>query len=224
MVQGRPRHVAAYASDFLFTSAQLRQPTGALSGGERNRLALALALAQPANLLVLDEPTNDLDMETLDVLEEALGAYPGTVILVSHDRAFLNGAVTQVLGPLGDGRWAEAPGDYDDFVRAFGAPAKAKAPSAAKPASAKAAAAPKAASRKLSYKDQRRLEECEAQMPLLAQDIATLEDALAKADYAADPQGFARRTAELEAKRQALDEAEGDWLRLEEMRAALEEG
>ena len=224
MVQGRPRHVAAYASDFLFTSAQLRQPTGALSGGERNRLALALALAQPANLLVLDEPTNDLDMETLDVLEEALGAYPGTVILVSHDRAFLNGAVTQVLGPLGDGRWAEAPGDYDDFVRAFGAPAKAKAPNAAKPASAKAAAAPKAASRKLSYKDQRRLEECEAQMPLLARDIAALEDALAKADYADDPQGCARRTAELEAKRQALEQAEGDWLRLEEMRAALEEG
>jgi ATP-binding cassette subfamily F protein uup len=224
MVQGRPRHVAAYASDFLFTSAQLRQPTGALSGGERNRLALALTLAKPANLLVLDEPTNDLDMETLDVLEDALGAYPGAVILVSHDRAFLNGAVTQVLGPLGDGRWAEAPGDYDDFVRSFGAPAKARASATTRPAAPKPPPVSKAAPKKLSYKDQRRLEECEAQMPHLAAQITALEDELAKADYAADPQGFARRTNELEAKRQALDAAELDWLRLEEQRAALEQG
>lgn len=224
MVRGRPQHVAAYASDFLFSQAQLRQPTAALSGGERNRLALALALAGPANLLIMDEPTNDLDMQTLDILEEALAAYPGTVILVSHDRAFLNGAVTQVVGPLGHGRWVEAPGDYDDFVRAFGVPVKARFSNHMKPAAAEQTQALKGAPRKLSYKDQRRLEECEAQMPVLAREIEAIEHALANADYGADPRDYMRRTEALEAKRRALEAVEMDWLRLEEQRAALAEG
>ncbi|HVY02552.1 MAG TPA: ABC-F family ATP-binding cassette domain-containing protein, partial [Caulobacterales bacterium] len=119
-VRGRSRHVAAYAKDFLFTAEHLRQPVGALSGGERNRLALAVALAKPANLLVLDEPTNDLDMDTLDALEEALSAYDGTILIVSHDRAFLDGVTTQILGARGDGFWAETPGGYSDFEREFG--------------------------------------------------------------------------------------------------------
>jgi len=151
MVRGQPRHVAAYAKEFLFAPAQLRQPAGALSGGERNRLALAVTLAKPANLLVLDEPTNDLDMDTLEVLEEAVAAYDGTVVIVSHDRAFLDAVTTQVLGALGDGRWAETPGGYADFAREHGgyAPRAAARAPVAKPAPAPAESErPK---RKLSY-------------------------------------------------------------------------
>ena len=103
-------------ADFLFDPRQLRQPVGALSGGERNRLTLALALAKPSNLLVLDEPTNDLDIETLDLLEEMLADYDGTILLVSHDRAFLDGVVTSVLTPEGGGRWLETPGGYSDYL------------------------------------------------------------------------------------------------------------
>ena len=223
IVRGQPRHVAAYASDFLFSSAQLRQPAAALSGGERNRLALAVALAQPANLLVLDEPTNDLDMETLDVLEEALAAYEGTVILVSHDRAFLNGAVTQVVGPLGQGRWAETPGDYDDFMREHGAPTR----SASKAVSKEIKDTPKEPStktvaKKLSYKEQRRLEECEILMPKLAADIAALEADLASADaYANGEAAFTAKLKRLEDKKRELEDAETDWLALEEKRASL---
>jgi ATP-binding cassette subfamily F protein uup len=224
MVRGQPRHVAAYAADFLFTSAQLRQPARALSGGERNRLALAVALAQPANLLILDEPTNDLDMETLDVLEDALAAYDGTVILVSHDRAFLNGAVTQVLGPVGAGRWAETPGDYDDFVREHGGPARS-APAAKTADTPRASPAPiKGPSRKLSYKDQRRLEECETLMPALTADIAKLEETLAGPDAYAKGQGhFQSLVSALEAAKRALEEAEADWLALEAKRESLEQ-
>jgi ATP-binding cassette subfamily F protein uup len=114
MVQGRQRHVAAYAKDFLFAPDQLRQPVGALSGGERNRLALAIGLAQPSNLLVMDEPTNDLDMQTLDLLEDMLLGYEGTLILVSHDRAFLDATVTSCLCPVGNGEWIVTAGGWSD--------------------------------------------------------------------------------------------------------------
>jgi ABC transport system ATP-binding/permease protein len=226
IVRGHPRHVAAYAADFLFTSAQLRQPARALSGGERNRLSLAVALAQPANLLILDEPTNDLDMETLDVLEEALAAYDGTVILVSHDRAFLNGAVTQVLGPVGAGRWAESPGDYDDFLREHGGPARTKPQAKSEPVRPTASSpAPKAASRKLSYKDQRRLEECEALMPRLTVEIALLESKLASPEaYEKGQEHFQSLVKTLETQKRQLEEAEADWLTLEEKRLDLEQG
>src|SRR5262245_4163080 len=178
MVRGRPRHVAAYARDFLFGAEQLRQPITALSGGERNRLALAVALANPANLLVLDEPTNDLDTDTLDALEEMLAAYDGTVILVSHDRAFLDGVATQVVGPIGGGRWAETPGGWADFEREFGGVGARKPPLP----SAKRDAAPPAPTRrqtKLSYKDERRAAELDALLPRLSADIAALELQLA---------------------------------------------
>ena len=121
MVGGKPRHVIGYMKDFLFAQEQARTPLEALSGGERGRLMLARALAKPSNLLVLDEPTNDLDLETLDVLEEMLGDYDGTVILISHDRDFLDRVVTSVIVPEGDGRWVEYAGGYTDMLAQRGA-------------------------------------------------------------------------------------------------------
>ena len=116
MVGGTPRHVIGYMKDFLFAPEQARTPLGVLSGGERGRLMLAQALAKPSNLLVLDEPTNDLDLETLDVLEEMLGDYAGTVLLISHDRDFLDRVVSGVIVPEGDGRWLEYAGGYSDML------------------------------------------------------------------------------------------------------------
>ena len=121
MVNGQPKHVVSYMKDFLFSSEQARTPLGKLSGGERGRLMLAQALAKPSNLLVLDEPTNDLDMETLDVLEDMLGEYPGTVLLISHDRDFLDRLVSGVIAPEGDGRWTEYAGGYSDMLAQRGA-------------------------------------------------------------------------------------------------------
>src|ERR1700758_2012669 len=121
MVGGKPKHVVGYMKDFLFSEEQRRTPLEALSGGERGRLMLARALAKPSNLLVLDEPTNDLDLETLDVLEEMLGDYEGTVILISHDRDFLDRVVTSVIAPEGDGRWIEYAGGYTDMLAQRGA-------------------------------------------------------------------------------------------------------
>ena len=120
-VNGHAKHVVSYMKDFLFTSEQARTPLGKLSGGERGRLMLAQALAKPSNLLVLDEPTNDLDMETLDVLEDMLAEYPGTVLLISHDRDFLDRLVNGVIVPEGNGRWIEYAGGYSDMLAQRGA-------------------------------------------------------------------------------------------------------
>ena len=127
MVGGKPKHVVSYMKDFLFAQEQMRTPLEVLSGGERGRLMLARALAKPSNLLVLDEPTNDLDLETLDVLEEMLGDYEGTVILISHDRDFLDRVVTSVIVPEGDGRWIEYAGGYTDMLAQRGADLKREA-------------------------------------------------------------------------------------------------
>ena len=121
MIGGEPRHVISYMKDFLFKPEQARTPVKALSGGERGRLMLAVALARPSNLLVLDEPTNDLDLETLDLLQEMLANYPGTLILVSHDRDFLDRTVTSVIASEGEGRWIEYAGGYSDMVAQRGA-------------------------------------------------------------------------------------------------------
>ena len=131
MVGGKPKHVVSYMKDFLFGQEQMRTPLEVLSGGERGRLMLARALAKPSNLLVLDEPTNDLDLETLDVLEEMLGDYDGTVILISHDRDFLDRVVTSVIAPEGDGRWIEYAGGYTDMLAQRGADLKREAVKAA---------------------------------------------------------------------------------------------
>jgi len=224
MVQGAPKHVAAYARDFLFQDSQLRQPVSSLSGGERNRLLLAKALAQPANLLVLDEPTNDLDMDTLDLLEDVLGRYDGTLILVSHDRDFVDRLATSTIALDGNGRAAETPGGWKDFIEqnpdffAFqtSAPPKSKASAAPPPP-----AAPKKAA-KLSFKDQHRLSELEALTPKLTKDIAAQEKRLEDpALYARDPTGFDRIMKDLDRLRAQLSAAEDEWLALEEKREAL---
>ena len=166
-INGAKKHVMSYLNDFLFAPERARSPVKSLSGGERNRLLLARLFAKPANCLVLDEPTNDLDIDTLELLEELLEDYTGTVFLVSHDRTFLDNVVTQVIVAEGDGFWREYVGGYSDWERV-----KALAPATPKPAAKAVAAAaqtPVAKKVKLSYKEQRELDE----LPLL---IASLED------------------------------------------------
>jgi ATP-binding cassette subfamily F protein uup len=220
MVRGVPRHVASYAQEFLFTQAQLRQPVSALSGGERNRLALALALAKPANLLVLDEPTNDLDMDTLDALEDMLAAYDGTVILVSHDRAFLDGVATQIVGPVGAGKWAETPGGWADFERER---EHAIRPVRATRHEATPSEPPQQRRQtKLSYKDERRAAELNALIPALTNEIQEMEAQLADPGaFGRNENAFAARAARLEAARAERDAAEAEWLEIELRREAL---
>ena len=218
VVRGAPKHVAAYAKEFLFKEGQLRQPVASLSGGERNRLLLARALARPANLLVLDEPTNDLDMETLDLLEDLLADYEGTLILVSHDRDFIDRLATSTIALDGRGKVVETPGGWEDFTRqnpGFFAP-----PAAAAPKAVAAPPAPKKAPAKLSYKDQRRLEELDRLIHDLPGEIARLEERLHDPDlYARDPAGFDRIMKASTAARETLAAMEEEWLELEEKRA-----
>ena len=222
MVQGKQRHVAAYAKDFLFKPDQLRQAVGALSGGERNRLTLAIALAQSTDVLVLDEPTNDLDMQTLDLLEDMLMNFEGTLILVSHDRAFLDATVTSCLVPLGEGRWVETAGGWTDAQSQIrGKPGKAsKAEKKAKSAKPKPSEPKKAT--KLSFKDQHRLKEVEAAMPQLESEISELEGKLSDANlFNNNPDEFQRINTRLEAARGELEQAELDWMEIEEKKEAL---
>jgi ATP-binding cassette subfamily F protein uup len=221
MVRGHPKHVAAYAKDFLFESNQLRQPVGKLSGGERNRLTLAIALAKPSNLLVLDEPTNDLDIETLDLLEDMLADYEGTLLLVSHDRAFLDGVVTSILTPEGEGRWLETAGGYDDYLTQKRTPA-GRAVATAKAAAVSAPSAGGKPASKLTYKDQKRLEDLTAAMPKLTAEITRLEDALADSTlFTRDPKAYQSNANRLTAARHELEASELEWLALEEKREAL---
>ncbi|MEM9377714.1 MAG: ABC transporter ATP-binding protein, partial [Pseudomonadota bacterium] len=189
---------------------------------ERNRLTLAIALAQSTDVLVLDEPTNDLDMQTLDLLEDMLLNFEGTLILVSHDRSFLDATVTSCLVPLGDGEWVETAGGWSDAQSQIkGKPGKAsKAGKKDKAAKAKPVA-PKAPT-KLSFKDQHRLKEVEAAMPRLEAEIAGLEKDLSNPNlFNDDPDEFHRINARLEAARSELEQAELDWMDIEEKKEAL---
>jgi ATP-binding cassette subfamily F protein uup len=224
MVGGMPRHVAGYAKDFLFRDNQLRQPVSTLSGGERARLLLARALATSANLLVLDEPTNDLDMETLDLLEDLLAGYDGTLLLVSHDRDFIDRLASSTIGLNGRGEVVETPGGWGDFIGQnpgfFESAVRAAAVRTSSSAPAPAAAPKKAG--KLTYKDQRRLEELDGLMASLPVEIARLEAVLADSGlYARDPAAFDRTMKALDAARAGLARSEDEWLALEEKRESL---
>jgi len=225
MVNGQPRHVAGYMKDFLFDTRQLDSPVKALSGGERNRLLLARLFARPSNLMILDEPTNDLDMDTLDLLEEVLGDYQGTLLLVSHDRDFLDRLVTSTIAVEGDGTAIEYAGGYSDYlVQRPAAKAPPAAASKPKPAEAAPAAAPKPRG-KLSYKDQRELDELPGRMDKLTAEIAKLEAALADPDlFARDAAKFQKTSATLQARQTELAAAEERWLELEALREELEGG
>jgi ATP-binding cassette subfamily F protein uup len=226
MVRGEPRHVISYAKDFLFKESQLRQPVRSLSGGERNRLLLARALANPANVMVLDEPTNDLDMDTLDLLEDLLADYDGTLILVSHDRDFIDRLATSTIGLNGSGQAVETPGGWQDFMSqnpGFFGRIELKKPM--KPSTA-AIAAPRVEAAKpvakLSYKDQRRLAELESLIGDLPTKISALEAGLADPVlYSRDPAGFDRLSKALDLAQQQLAAAEEEWLDLESRREAL---
>jgi ABC transport system ATP-binding/permease protein len=222
-VAGQRKHVMGYMKDFLFGSEQAGTPIGRLSGGERGRLMLARALAQPANLLVLDEPTNDLDLETLDLLQDMLADYAGTVILVSHDRDFLDRVATSVLVAEGDGRWSEYAGGYSDMVAQRGAgigakiadrkPAKVK-PKASEPAKPK---------RKLSFREKHALEILPTRIAELRKIVARCKTALADADlYRRDKAKFAEASQALARAEAELAKAEEDWLALEILREDIE--
>jgi len=223
-VGGNPRHVIGYMKDFLFAPEQAGTPVSSLSGGERGRLLLACALAQASNLMVLDEPTNDLDLETLDLLEEMIDDYAGTVLLVSHDRDFLDRTVTATIVFEGDGNWAVYAGGYSDMVAQRGAGVSARAVDRPKAEKADAPAAGKpAGKRKLSFKEKHALEQLPRQIAQLEADVARLNNKLHTPDfYTRDPAGFQKATAELTRAQADLAKAEEQWLELEMLREELE--
>ncbi len=225
-VGGQSKHVMSYMKDFLFSPEQARTPVGVLSGGERGRLVLARALAQPSNLLVLDEPTNDLDLETLDLLQEMIADYPGTVLIVSHDRDFLDRVATSVIASEGEGRWQEYAGGYSDMVVQRGEGVKARAAVAAKSRerdrSEVSPVAP-AKARKMTFKDKHALETLPATIAKLQVEIRTLQSRLGDGGlYARDPARFSKLTADLVKAQNDLADREEDWLRLEMLREEVE--
>jgi len=183
-VNGQRKHVMTYLADFLFAPERARSPVRTLSGGERNRLLLARLFAKPANVLVLDEPTNDLDIDTLELLEELLEEYTGTVFLVSHDRTFLDNVVTQVIAAEGDGVWREYVGGYSDWerVRASIQASTKKTDSKPEVKAVEVQAAPAVKAKKLSYKEQRELEELPKQIAQLEEEQAAISTKLADPD------------------------------------------
>jgi ATP-binding cassette subfamily F protein uup len=232
-VRGEKKHIKGYLKEFLFSPELTEAPVGSLSGGERSRLLLAREFAREANLLVLDEPTNDLDLETLDLLQEVIADYEGTVLIVSHDRDFLDRTVTVTLGLDGSGRVDIVAGGYEDWAkrrrssapraqarRGGGGPGKAPTnPETAAPLSAPTVSG-KAA--KLSYKDQRDLDRLPAEIDRIEREIGATEEALHDPSlYARDPARFADLTAHAANLRAEKDAAEERWLEVAEMAEAL---
>jgi ATP-binding cassette subfamily F protein uup len=231
-IGGKPKHVVGYMREFLFAPEQARTPLRVLSGGERGRLMLARSLAKPSNVLVLDEPTNDLDLETLDVLEEMLGDYAGTVLLISHDRDFLDRVVDTVIVPEGNGRWLAYAGGYTDMLaqrgedvrRKGGKPAeKTEKAAAEKPESKPRAPAP--SKRKLSFNEKHALETLPGRIATLEEEIRQLQTVLADPTlYARDRAAFDRASSAMTAKQAELAAAEERWLELELLRDEIEQG
>ncbi|WOF75517.1 ATP-binding cassette domain-containing protein [Parvibaculaceae bacterium PLY_AMNH_Bact1] len=226
MVGDTQRHVISYMKDFLFSPEQAGTPIDELSGGEKGRLMLARALAKPSNLLILDEPTNDLDLETLDLLQEMLGAYQGTVLLVSHDRDFLDRLVTSVINAEGNGDWQEYAGGYSDMTHQRKPVESEIADQNTKPKKANTNSSKSAPSKgKLSFKDKHALEILPKEMSKLEQRIHKLKDTLAEADFfARDPEGFQKTAKDLETAEASLAEMEEEWLKLEMKREEIEGG
>ncbi len=216
MVRGQPRHVVGYLKDFLFDESQARAPVRSLSGGEKARLLLAKLMAQPSNLLILDEPTNDLDVETLDLLQDILGDYNGTVLLVSHDRDFIDRVATATVAMEGQGKATVYPGGWSDY--AAQRPALEVGPAAKE--SAKSAALPKAEAARqssLSFTERKRLDDLPAQIARLEAEIAKLAALLADpALFTREPVKFLKATGALADRQTALEAAEADWLDLAE--------
>jgi ATP-binding cassette subfamily F protein uup len=233
-VNGSQRHVMSYLQDFLFPPQRVRSPVSSLSGGERNRLLLARLFIQPANLLVMDEPTNDLDVETLELLEELLSEYPGTLLLVSHDRVFLDNVVTSTLVFEGGGRVQEYVGGYEDWQRqskaqrqsqAMSSPAATMLPTTLTTASAakKEAASSqvsnnkKSAARKLSYKEQRELESLPVRIETLESEQAELQQQVNSGEfYRLEKELINQTLTRLETVNQELEAAYERWTVLEE--------
>lgn len=226
MVRGQPRHVVGYLKDFLFDESQARAPIGALSGGERARLLLAKIMAKPSNLLILDEPTNDLDVETLDLLQDILGEYDGTVLLVSHDRDFIDRVASTTIAMEGDGRATVYAGGWSDYQaqKALAAPvaaaAAAKPAARAAPAEAKPAAEP-ARKSGLSFTEKHRLEALPGIIEKLEFEIGKLSELLGDPGlFTREPVKFAKATQMLSERQTALAAAEEEWLDLEERAGA----
>ncbi len=232
-IDGQNRHVLSYLGDFLFSPQRARTPVKALSGGERARLLLAKLFSKPANLLVLDEPTNDLDVETLELLEEVLSNYKGTVLMVSHDRAFLDNVVTSTLVFEGEGRVREYVGGYEDWIRQGGSPkllgvteskggkselnsAVVQAPVEEVAPVVAAAPAADASKKKLSYKLQRELEMLPGQIDALEQRMAEAQEEVSAAGF------YQRPIAETAAVLAKIEKLQGELDVLVERWAELE--
>ena len=232
LVNGEQRHVTGYMKEFLFQPEQARTPIRNLSGGERARLMLARIMSRPANLLILDEPTNDLDIETLDLLQEIVASFPGTVVLVSHDRDFLDRTVTSTIAPAvpdaPDGRWIEYAGGYSDMLaqRKGAVDERRRAEKAAERSKSQQAAAPTEAVKgkgKLSYKQKFALENLPKEMAKAEAEIVKREERMADPGlFTKDPTTFNRLAAEMEKLRIGLTKMEEEWLELEMLREELE--
>ncbi len=221
MVRGAPRHVVGYLKDFLFSEDQARAPVRSLSGGEKARLLLARIMARESNVLVLDEPTNDLDVETLDLLQDLLGEYDGTVLLVSHDRDFLDRVADTTIAMEGDGRATTYAGGWSDYQNQRGARLAGAAAAPKRPVAGLAAVAKDGTPRKLSFTETHRLTELPEQIARLEAEIAKLETLLMDGDlFSREPLKFKKATDALVARQAKLAAAEAEWLTLEERAAS----
>lgn len=227
-VGGQAKHVIGYMKDFLFAPEQARTPVSVLSGGERNRLMLARALSRPSNFLILDEPTNDLDLETLDLLEEMVDDYTGTVLVVSHDRDFLDRTVSSILVAEGQGKWIEYAGGYTDMLTQRGQGIEARTVEKTKrqksdSAGPSVAAAP-APRRKLNFNEQHDLKTLPEKISRLESAMTSWQEQMGDpALYTRDPKLFAQLTAKLSVAQAELSRCEDRWLELEMLRQEIEE-
>jgi len=213
-INGRTRHVIGYLEDFLFTPEQAGGPVARLSGGERNRLLLARLFAKPSNVLVMDEPTNDLDLETLELLEDLLSEYPGTLLLVSHDRAFLNNVVTSTVVLEGDGRVKEYAGGYDDWLRQR--PADPPPPARSTAARPQPRSSPPQRRRRLTYNEQRELQALPQRIEALEAELGELHQVMAApAFYRKAPGEIISAKSRLQALQNDVAEAYRRWEELE---------